>query len=275
MPASPATYLPMRERIAAALRVVERRDRLPTRVVIIAANPRSGSTMLARTLTATGALGPTYEVLVNGVLARSALRLGVPRLPLREQVRQRRKGPTAAWYPYEERSMRRYLLMVARRHQGGDGTFGAKIQGHQFANHMQRLGISTDVWGVPVVWIHLRRRDRVAQAVSLAKALQTGQFSSRQTRTGEAEYDADLIRSCIESTAQGDAIWEDHFADHDITPIEVWYEDLSADPAHEIRRLLDALGRSDLEVRPPVMERQFDSTNGEWIERFRRESETG
>lgn len=270
----PSTYTPWREKIAVSLRLVERRDRLPTRVVIIASSPRSGSTMLCHTLAATGALGPTGELLANGPLARSALRMGVPRLPLRARVHQRRQRHLASWYPFDEESMRKYLLMIARRRQGDDGSFGVKIMGEQFANHMQRLGISTDVWGVPVLWIYLRRRDRVAQAVSLAKALQTGQFASTSVRTGDAHYDSNLIRSCIDSAARSYSVWEEHFKTHGITPIDVWYEELSAEPNFEIRRILDAIGRSDLQTRPPLTDRQFDSTNVEWIEKFRLESGT-
>lgn len=270
------SYRPWRERVAVALRLIERRDQPPTRVVIVAATPRSGSSMLCRTLRATGALGPTFEVLNHPDLLRFAFVWGVPHAPLTHQARQylvRRRSPADAQpYPYDETSVRRYLQMVARRRLAADGTFGVKIQGLQFADTMQRLSIGPDVWGVPVTWVHLRRRDRIAQAVSLAKAHQTRQFSAAGRARGEAHYRADLIRIALRDLERGNAVWDSYFPAQGITPIEVWYEDLSADPEGEMRRVLDGIGRNDLTPHPPVTARQFDRTNEEWIERFKRDS---
>lgn len=277
MNATGAPDRPWRERVAVALHLLDRRDEPPSRVVVIAATPRSGSSMLCRILTATGALGPTYEVLNHRAMLKAAFRWGVPHMPIHRQVQRYRmrwrSEPGDPGHPFDEQSVRRYLHVASRRRRGPDGTYGVKILGVQFQRTMQRLGIDVDVWGAPVTWIHLRRRDVLAQAVSLSKAHQTRQFSAAGKVRGTAHYDADSIRFCLSELGRGNAVWDTYFADHDITPIDVWYEDLAADPEREIRRVLDAIGRPDLATRPPTTARQFDDTNAEWIERFRQESE--
>ena len=275
MPSDDRTYRPWRERLAVALHLIERRDRQPSSVVVVASTPRTGSTLLCRTLNRTGVVGELHEALNNRSLLRAARRWGAPKARpwslAAHAWRRRRMEDFSDWYPFSRRSLRRYLFVVGRRRQTPNGVFAFKVHGLQFQKTLHRHGIDLHQWGVPVTWLRIRRRDRVAQAVSNARALQTTQFIHTQTTRGAAKYDAELIADCLEQNTLGEAFWDEYLPANGITPIEVWYEDLAADPTGEFRRVLDALGHPDAEVPVPATERQGDSLNREWIERFRRE----
>jgi len=261
-----------RERVAVGLRLIERRDRPPVRVVLIASIPRSGSNLLCRGLAASGAVGQPYEALNSADILRTARRWGTPSVRpwnLLPSVRQRQLAATRhLWYPFDGRSLRRYLLMVARRRQSPNGVFAMKIHGEHLAHTMEHHGIGTDVWGAPVTWIRIGRHDLVAQAVSLTRASQTRQFLAHQRAVAEPHYDAAAIRTNLQRIEDETAYWDHYFATIGDQPIEVWYEDLAADPQGELRRILDALGYPDAPAPPAQIPRQGDQLNRDWIERF-------
>ena len=123
-------------------------------------------------------------------------------------------------------------------------------------------------------FVHLRRRDVVAQAVSWAKALQTHYW-----HPGEAvkpggqhpHYDEELIGRLVAAIEKFEADWTLWFTAHSIVPCQVVYEELAADPLRTAHNVLDHLG---LHVPPdwqPVIghRRQADQVNANWADRFR------
>jgi LPS sulfotransferase NodH len=129
------------------------------------------------------------------------------------------------------------------------------------------------------VYIHLSRRDTVAQAVSLLKAEQTGLWhihsdGSELERTAQhqdAEYDAFAIATLVDSLERDDRAWRKWFADHDIAPVTIGYEDLSHDPQSSLRTILSALDLDacllpDIE---PATARLADAHSESWVARFR------
>jgi LPS sulfotransferase NodH len=123
-------------------------------------------------------------------------------------------------------------------------------------------------------FVHLRRRDVVAQAVSWAKALQTHYWhpgEAVQPGGQDPYYDEELIGRLVAAIEKFEANWSQWFAAHGITPHQVVYEELAADPAGTAQRVLDHLG---LHV-PPGRQlttgyrRQADQVNADWAARFR------
>lgn len=122
-------------------------------------------------------------------------------------------------------------------------------------------------------FVQIVRRDKVRQAISKARAAQTGLWKIRPGKQarGEAQYDPKLIASCLADTRREESIWEQFFARIGVTPHRVEYEDLCADYAGTIRAVLKFLqirlpGETELR---PVTIRQADPTSHEWEERFR------
>ena len=139
-----------------------------------------------------------------------------------------------------------------------------------------RNGLDVGLWGVPVVWVWLDREDRLGQAISFARAKQSGEWADFGREGGTVPtYDAVAIRSALEAMELGRQGWERYFADEGISPIAVSYEAFVADREAVVRRIIEAvdpgavlaatdLGRSTLR-------RQSDGISAEWRVRFEAE----
>ena len=123
-------------------------------------------------------------------------------------------------------------------------------------------------------FVHLRRRDVVAQAVSWAKALQTHYWHPGEAvRPGgqQPHYDEELIGRLAAAIEKFEAGWSRWFAAHSIVPCQVVYEELAAGPLPTARKVLDYLGLHVPPGRQLVIghRRQADHVNADWAARFR------
>lgn len=239
------------------------------RPFLICTTPRSGSTLLGRTLAETGVAGFPDEHFFEATLARRYAELG------------------AADFPgYWQR------LLAAR--STPNGVFAAKLMGTPdalgaFLARLRELpGLGGDgrpPWeifeaalpGVRYVW--LTRRDKVRQAVSLARALRSGVWQSTEpaARAGAPAPELGLaeVDDCLTDLVAWDAAWEEHFAGAGARPVAVVYEDFVRDPEAGVRRTLAAL---DLEAPPgwkpgpPARERLADERSEALVRAFRSEA---
>jgi trehalose 2-sulfotransferase len=220
---------------------------------IVASSPRSGSTYFCRLLGQSGLLGTPSEVLNPGFDLKG--------------FKNRFKASSPADYIAE---------LISRR-TAKSGVFGLKAHFENFEGFLKEYPALLDVLS-PVTYIYIGRRDRVAQAVSMARALQTNQWSSRgqEGKKPELRYNRELIANAMKEVELQDAGWLNWFKANNITPFRLTYEDLLADPAATVQSVVDFLGVQNAdrdEVKVPPVEKQGDDTNQEWIERFRRETE--
>jgi trehalose 2-sulfotransferase len=123
-------------------------------------------------------------------------------------------------------------------------------------------------------FVHLRRRDVVAQAVSWAKALQTHYWHPDEAvRPGgrQPHYDEELIGRLVAAIERFEADWTRWFAAHSIEPHQVVYEELAADPLRTAHKVLDHLGLDVPRDQQLVIghHRQADQVNADWATRFR------
>jgi trehalose 2-sulfotransferase len=218
---------------------------------IVASSYRSGSNYLCQELWRTGVLGSPVEFL-NPYDALPA-------------VMNRFKASSPADY---------ITKLIARR-SSKNGVFGLKTHSHHFEVFLKQYPQLLETLA-PVTFIHINRRNKLAQAVSMAKALQTDFWTSRiESERPPVEYDRELIAKCLEEVEAQELKWPQWFAAHNITPFQVLYEDLIADTGKVVRSIVQLLGVQDDEpdqVHVPPMKRQGDRTNREWIDRFRQEA---
>jgi LPS sulfotransferase NodH len=122
-------------------------------------------------------------------------------------------------------------------------------------------------------FVHIVRRHKLRQALSTARALQTGLWKVQEGKTAlrEPQFDAELIEQSLHEAERQEKIWYTFFQRHDISPFRVEYEELCRDYEGTIRRVLDFLnillprgGR----IGPPVTIRQADETSRSWEQRF-------
>lgn len=122
-------------------------------------------------------------------------------------------------------------------------------------------------------FVHLRRDDTIAQAVSWARAEQTRFWQDGDTAEGGSEpcYDFEQIDALVRTIEEHNAAWLTWFGAAGVEPYVVRYEELTADPAGVTRGILDFLGLSlpaGCEL-VPGHRRQADQLNDDWIARYR------
>ena len=243
-----------------------------SRVIVIAATARSGSTLLARGLGATGLLGDPEECLNPVIISDLRRQWGVPRITMRGQaggLRRRLAGDRdwAYTFRYNRRSLVRYLDMLAEHRTGPTGVLSMKVMWTQYDSVMLSRDLSANHWGVPVEWLRTSRVDRVGQAVSVVRAKQTGQWTAEGRAVADPVYDAVDIAASLAAENRFEAKWDAYFADIGVEPFTVGYEQLDADYDGTMASVLSHLG-VDTPVPPRQLKRQGDAINDEWVARF-------
>lgn len=131
-------------------------------------------------------------------------------------------------------------------------------------------------------FIHLSRTDKVAEAISLHIAEQSGLWHrhadgtelERTPPTAEPVYDYARIQTAYEDVMAGNDAWLAWFENQAITPLSISYEALAAAPAQHLRQILQFIGmdpsRADGIV--PGTAPLADERNRAWAERFRAET---
>ena len=121
--------------------------------------------------------------------------------------------------------------------------------------------------------MHIHRRHKLRQALSTARALQTGLWKVQKGATviQEPQFDAELIEQSLREAERQEKIWQDFFQRLGIEPFQVQYEQLCQDYEGTIRSVLDFLKISlpcGTRVGPPLTIRQSDEISRMWEERF-------
>jgi LPS sulfotransferase NodH len=220
---------------------------------IIASSYRCGSTFLCSQLWSTGVLGAPAEYLNIGA-TRMSRDIMMGRLRVRT--------------PEE------YFKKLLACRTSGNGVFGIKV-------HFPDLEAAM-LWYPPMLrllsptaYIYFQRRDKLAQAVSMAKAIQTNAWQSLDNKDcTRLVYDAALIAQCLKEIQRQNFGWVRWFETNNVKPFSLYYEDLVADPVSLVRKvakLLDVQNDKPDKICLPVLERQADQINADWISRFRRE----
>jgi trehalose 2-sulfotransferase len=221
---------------------------------IVASSYRSGSNYLCWELWRTGVLGAPVEFL-NPYDALPVL-----------MNRFKASSPSD------------YVKKLIERRSSKNGVFGLKTHSHHFEAFLKQYPLLLEALS-PVTFIHINRRNKLAQAVSMAKALQTDFWTSRiESERPPVQYDRELIAKCLAEVELQELKWPRWFEAHKIIPFQVLYEDLIADGPKVVRSIVELLGVEDDEpdeVHVPPMNRQGDGTNREWIERFKQETKGG
>jgi trehalose 2-sulfotransferase len=248
---------------------------LPRLAYLVCATPRSGSTLLCRSLAATGVAGRPeeyFERLRHSGLPREPREyfggLGAEAADLLELLPETRTGrPQDADL---ERELPRYL----EEGTTPNGVFGSKLMWGYLDDLLARLapGSLEDRLG-PLRYVHVTREDKVAQAVSLWRAVQTRAWSAAEDPGRVTPvYDRRGIAHLEQRLTEEDDAWREWFAERGIAPHTVVYEAFVADHGPTIRRVLDFLGIEGGRIpNGPPLERQGDARSARWAERYRAE----
>lgn len=184
-----------------------------------------------------------------------------------------------------------YIDGVVKNGTSPNGSFGLRIMWSNMPTFLHRMSTLYSETGTDKLriqqafgvdhFVHLYREDRVAQAISLVLAKQTGLWHLNADRSvregtggeGEPEYDPTAIRQEIDMLALEAYGWSEWFDEQAITPIRLSYEDLASAPQAALARVLSGIGRV-VEYPLPAVGTSPTNTelNAAWHDRFVRES---
>lgn len=246
----------------------------PLRTILICTIPRSGSTLLGEALFGAGQLGCPLEYFHAGFKPRFDARWGTRTMTeLRDAVWANRTDPSGSlsvklmWRDVQELAIDAYPDVFAPLAEQppeliSPATYSA-------------LAELLETYFPRSTTIHLRRRDRVRQAVSACIADQTGQWRSipgtEMPKRGEPVYSASSISREISYADFAHKNWRNLLAAMPSPPIAVEYEDLLTDYQACIAGLLGRLGSKA--APPPVrMRRQASAVSEAFLLRYLRET---
>ncbi len=122
-------------------------------------------------------------------------------------------------------------------------------------------------------FVRIVRRHKLRQALSTARALQTGLWKVQKGKTTlrEPEFDPDLIEQSLREAERQEKVWDDFFRRIRVKPFNVEYEKLCQNYEPTIRAVLSFLKiklPASARVGPPATTRQADEISRMWEERF-------
>ncbi|MEP3947307.1 Stf0 family sulfotransferase [Ascidiaceihabitans sp.] len=233
---------------------------------IICTTPRSGSTMLCALLEQSKVAGAPQSYFHQPSLTKWCAGLGLP----------------------SDTHPRKIMACARKLGMAGSNISGIRMQRHSFGFWAEQLKTlfpsnTTDAERIARAFgrtrfLFLTRLDKVAQAVSLVRADQSGLWhrnadGSERERLAAAkppQYDETKIATELSNLVAQDMAWKTWFAAENIDPLYISYDALSANPCAVVGEILGDLGldmKAALNLRPATMQLS-DDTNKEWIARF-------
>jgi LPS sulfotransferase NodH len=167
-----------------------------------------------------------------------------------------------------------------------NGVFGTKVMWSYFPELQERLAELPELASFDeaarltrllgdVRYVHVFRRDHVAQAISMWRAVQTRAWRADHHDAVQPRYSFTGIDHLVRMLDAHDGAWCEWFARHAIQPLRLSYDEVAADPAGTLRRTLEFLAViADLDCEPPrdpPLRRQAGAQSVEWAERYLRE----
>jgi len=269
---------------------------VPRRSYLVCATPRSGSTLLCETLEATGIAGRPREYF------EALKETGVPRRP-REYFWGLRSPEVLRLLPHDAQLDRdservqtwnrddygRHLDASIREGTTPNGIFAAKMMWGYFDDFLEltrgipRFGGMGDGSLLNAAFPELRyvfvsRSDKVRQAVSLWRALQTWVWRKAEGKPDDAPlpdqravYSFDAIDHLLDQLRRHEDAWRGFFFRVGQRPLSILYEEVAGDLEATVNRVLESLNlERPASAEPPrrSMSRQSDELSESWVQNY-------
>lgn len=229
---------------------------IPTTNYIVAATPRTGSSLLCEGLCATGIAGRPAEVFAPDF--------------------------RGMWYKHwllgPDTSFSDYVHTAVRHGTTSNGVFGLKIQWMHVALLARDLELPCgdgvlDLLFPKAQFINIVRRDRRAQALSWFRAITTNEWWSFKDPKDDSApplapaFDRAAVYELEGHLERQQNGWEQYFRKFRLNPLVVEYETLAADYRGQVARTLEFLGldKGAAKLIPePRLARQADDLTESW-----------
>ena len=265
---------------------------------LICATPRTGSTLLCEMLRETKMMGVPREYF------EYLKETGLPRQPAQYFIPCQEGGCNTArivellGFPkllidiqriadHQRHGYQQYVSQVLGQGTTGNGIFGAKIMWGHLCDFLDLLTSNADLSSSQRLnrclqstfpnlrYIHVTRQDKLRQAISLWKAIQTQQWRLDRGTPSAKEcrlpvFDFEAIDYLQRKMVQHDHDWQRFFALNHIEPLVLRYEEFANDLKLVLVRIAEFLGLngSDSHFASPSMIKQSNSQSEGWIEQY-------
>src|SRR3954471_5468141 len=263
----------------------------PVLSYLVCATPRSGSTLLCHLLDQTELAGHPeeyFEALRHSGRPRrpheyfDAARHAnmIERLAFREMPAGAERPPNPLWTP---ETYDRYLAWAIEQGTTPNGVFGAKLMWGYLGDFAELLRGIDGMTGLTVPellprafpdvhYVRITRQDKIRQAVSLWRAVQTQAWQDGGDSGPRAEptFSFRAINYLVRLLTAHDASWDAYFLGLGHEPLTLTYEELAAAPEPVVRRVLGHLGidaPADLRLGSPRLAVQADELSEAWVAR--------
>jgi LPS sulfotransferase NodH len=268
----------------------------PKRCYLICATPRSGTTLLCETLEATGVAGVPREYFEElketgisrrpreyfwGLRSPEVIRL----LPAESQL----DGESERSSSWSRDNYAAHFNAALRDGTTPNGVFGAKLMWSYFPDFLELMrgiprfagmgyGSLLNAAFPELDYVFVSRSDKVRQAVSLWRALQTWVWRSASGAPAEEPlpqrqivYSFDAIGHLLDQLRRHEDAWRGFFFRIGRRPLAINYEELASDPEAAVARVLDALGVPPEHAAAPTpraIGRQSDEISETWVQSY-------
>ncbi len=270
----------------------------PTCSYLICATPRSGSTLLCEALTNTGIAGYPKEYFEALKVTGQPMRpkdyfttLNNPGFTgMLEELSENHHASTIST-PVARPDYAHYLAHVLEEGTTANGVFGAKVMWGYLDDFVSNLRDIPAYKELPVPdlfstvfpnlhYLRVVRKDKVSQAVSLWKAIQTWRWREDEIATSsngiehqkrELQFQFELVDHLVRQIEEHELAWERFFDAAGIEPYRVVYEDLADNyeaTALKILRYLGVTLPENHRFAARQMKRQADTLSEEWVRRY-------
>jgi LPS sulfotransferase NodH len=219
------------------------------------------------------------------MLAEALQGTGLAGAPLEYFNRDYEESFLSKWGAPDGLDLLAYVKLARQKTASPGDVFGAKLHWYQFVDLGGRIRLVQGYEaldspslleavfpGVRYVW--LSRDDKLRQAISYHKALQTrvwwridGITDPRSFPGRVPSYDFEEIQRLEQLLKDHDACWESYFRNARIEPLVLTYEGLLQEYEMSVRSVLSFLGvahASQIRVPSPRLKRQADLVSEEW-----------
>ena len=262
----------------------------PFRSYLVCATPRSGSTLLCDDLLNTGIAGRPKEYF-------EALRkTGLPRRPIEyfeslnsaeiQEILNTHIGGHED-IPIHVGSYADYLRQVLKEGMTPNGVFGTKMMWGYFNDFLSNVRELPEYEETPTAalledifpnlrYIHIIRRDKIRQAVSLWRAIQTSVWRQDEGMSfykshHELTFSRVAIEHLIEQIEFHEEAWNRYFSINSISPFTIVYEDFVPTQEETIRAILNYLAiplSEPFTFTARKMKQQADELSEEWVQQY-------
>src|SRR5436305_6308929 len=268
----------------------------PTRCYIVCATPRSGSTLLCEGLESSEVAGRPREYF------EELKETGVPRRPreyfwglrspgvLRQLPPDSQLDRSGEQRPTWDRDdYARHLAASLAEGTTPNGVFGAKLMWSYFPDFLELMrgiprfggmgdGSLLNTAFPHVHYVFISRSDKVRQAVSLWRALQTwvwrksaGAGPEEPLPHRQAVYSFDAIGHLLDQLRRQEDSWRGFFFRIGQRPLSLLYEEVAGDPEGAVARVLETLQIPREHAAAPSprrIGRQSDDLSESWVQSY-------